>query len=369
MRIAVVMTYPLYHAFSSLTVDEWLKQPDRERFLAAVMAEMGHQVELWAAGDTGNSGNANPVEKIEIPGDGFKTHIFPAVKKGKKTKYHYSEALVAHAREFNADIHILKGVDGGVGTYLLRTVLVPNRRSYAFIIGGEYYSADVPGAEIVFYETEWQKQRLESPGWFRPRKRVPAGSLIRLAKYIDTDLFCPMPGEEKRWDILVVGRLIPRYKNYDALGMLSRRFRVAVIGDGARLEQLKALYPGVEWLGYVPNVQLPRYYNRAHVFMHTGFRDYYPRVIAEALACGIPCVAYSPGIAPDVLPPGCGLLVPRRNFVAPIQDLLVDKERMRQMGIQARSHALAHIGKDACKKALQEMFARLETRPGFKPLT
>jgi len=362
MRIALVLTYPIYHS-SSLSVEEWFNQPDRERQLAAAMAQMGHRVELWAVGEFEKKKVNN---KIEIDEKGFKTIIFPPNKKNKKSKRHFSEALNAHAREFMADIHILKGVDGGIGIHLLRDYLIPNQRAFAFIIGGEYYSPFNWKAEIILYETEVQRQMLVSPGWRLWRKRIPESNLVRFPKLIDTDLFSPFHRVEKKWDLLIVGRMIPRYKNYDALGALSQQFRVAVIGDGPQAHELMARYPGVEWLGYVPNSELPRYYNRTHLFMHTGFRDFYPRVIAEALACGIPCIAFSKRIAGDVLPPDCGLLLSHNNFIIPIRNLLKNRERLARMSQQARQYSLKNVGEAACRKSLQTMFARLQNRSQFQ---
>jgi glycosyltransferase involved in cell wall biosynthesis len=352
LRVAVVLTYPLYHASPVMTVKKWLEQPDRERMAAALIAQMGHQVELWAVGEIAD----------EINEKDYKIRIFKPNKKRKKSKYHFSEALVAHARQLAADLHILKGVDGGVGTFLLKNYLEPYKRWFGFIIGGEYHSTYVPRAEIVFYETQKQKQILQSPGWRRWRKKIPRENLVRMPKFIDTRVFCPMDQKPKKWDILVVGRLIPGYKNYDVLGLLSGQFRVAMAGDGPKAAQLRALYPKVDWLGYIPNLQLPQYYNRSHLFMHTGFRDFYPRVIAEAMACGLPCIAFDRTIAREVLPSGCGLLVPHRIFIPPILELLKDKKRLQKMGQQARLHALKHMGKDACQKALEEMFLRLDER-------
>jgi glycosyltransferase involved in cell wall biosynthesis len=346
------MTYPLYHASPVMTVERWLEQPDRERIMAALMTQMGHQVEVWAVGEIADRINEKD----------YKIRIFESNKKRKKSKYHFSESLATYARQFAADLHILKGVDGGVGTFLLQNYLVPAKRPFVFIIGGEYYSKYVPGAGIVFYETQKQKILLQSPGWRFRRKKIPGENLVRMPKFIDTQVFCPMDQEPKKWDILVVGRLIPGYKNYDALGLLSQHFRVAVVGDGPEEARLHELYPKVDWPGYIPNLQLPQYYNRSHLFMHTGLRDFSPRVIAEAMACGLPCIAFAGTIDPEVLPLDCGLLVQQRNFVPSISELLEDKKRLREMGQQARKHALKHMSKNACRKALEEMFLRLEAR-------
>jgi glycosyltransferase involved in cell wall biosynthesis len=363
MRIAIIFTYPIYHASVTITTGQWLKEPVREREIAAVITRMGHQVELWAAGETR--------ETVIQPAGNNKNYtirIFKTSSKGKKSKYHFSGELVEYARGFAGDFHILKGVDGGVGTVLLHRYLCRGKdiRPFGFIIGGEYYSRYVPLAEVVFYETHAQKQVLQFPGWRCWRKRVAQENLIRLPKWVDMDVFCPREIAVKEWDILVVGRLVPGYKNYEALGLLSRHFRVAVAGDGPGEARLRSLYPNIHWLGHIPNHELPACFNRARLFMHTSFRDFYPRVIVEAMACGVPCAAFAEGITAEVLPLECGILVNRRDFISPILELLKDEKRLLRMGEQSRKYALEHSGDRACGKAIEKMFHRLETRRKFQ---
>jgi len=363
MRIAILFTYPIYYTSVTITAGQWLKEPDRERQIAAMMTRMGHQVELWAAGETDKT-------VIQPAGNNknYTIRIFKTNAKGKKSKYHFSDELVEYARAFAGDFHILKGIDGGAGTRLLRQYLCrrKNIRPFGFIIGGGHYSRYVPLAEVVFYETGPQKQVLQLPGRRLWRERVREENLIRLPKWVDTDVFCPRENPVKEWDILVVGRLIPRIKNYEALGLLSRHFRVAAAGDGPEETRLRSLYPGIHWLGHIPHRELPGCFNRARLFMHTSFRDFYPRVIVEAMACGVPCAAFSEGITAEVLPRECGILVNTRDFIRPLLELLNDEKRLLKMGRQSREYVLEHAGNHACEKAVKKMFHRLETRPGFQ---
>lgn len=349
MRIAIVFTYPIYRGF--IPQEEWLTEPNRERCLTGQLARMGHEVEIWAVGET-----AQTTDDVNHP---FKIRIFKPDNSQQHERKHYSDTLVSHAQKFNADLVILKGVDGGVGIRLLEKYILRHRRPYIFIIGGTVYTKHVPTAEIVFYETEAQRKILQSPGRYFWRKRVTPEKLIRLPKLIEIDLFCPDAKASKEWDILVVGRLMRRYKNYSALGELSKHFKVAVIGDGPDARHLQTLYPGVEWLGHIPNHLVPGYLNRAHLFMHPGFKDYYPRVLAEAMSCGIPCIAFEKAIAPDVLPVGCGLRIPDKNYIPLIRETLQSTSPLREMGQKAREFALEHIGKIPCQKALEEMSRRL----------
>jgi glycosyltransferase involved in cell wall biosynthesis len=294
--------------------------------------------------------------------DGFGSYpirFFESVKSSSKTKKHYSKKLVKYAREFDADIYILKGVDGGVGIRLLERYIIKREKKFAFIIGGKYYNKYVPRADFVFYETEEQKRALENPGWYFWRSDIPDYRLIRMPKSVDTDQFCPMPEIEKEWDIVSVGRLVSRYKNYDALGPLSNKFDVAVVGGGPDEAALQEKYPNVDWVGAVPHPKVPEMMNRAQAFMHPGYRDYFPRVIAEAAACGVPVLAFACAIAPDVLPPGCGLRLHRKQYVSEVEALFRDKELIKSMGKRARTYALNTFGKHSTAAPMKEMINKI----------
>lgn len=352
MRIAVVHTYPIYH--NQTDTDTWLQRRDYVRWIPGLLSRLGHDTELWAADHTSSR------HMSEIDGLGtYPIRLFESVESSGKTKKHYSDELVTSAREFDADVYVLKGTDGGVGERLLRQYLIPENKPFAFIIGGEYYTRYVPKADFVFYETEEQRQMLRDPGWYVWRSSVPDDRLLRLPKSVDTDQFRPMPDVESEWDIVSVGRLIHRYKNYDPLGVLSEKFDVAVVGSGPAEDDLKTAHPEVDWIGSVPHSEVPKMLNRGRVFMHAGHRDYYPRVIAEAAACGIPILAFAHAIRTDVLPVGCGLRLHRKQYVAETESLLENEDLVRAMGKRARTHAVENLRRESLLDPLQEMIRQL----------
>lgn len=354
MRIAFILTYPLY--YDGVPFDQWLSQPCRERRLAGLVAAKGHCVEFWAVGQEDFR-----LTSTDCGGD-FTIRIFKVNRRRRRTKYDASEFLVNHAKNFNADLHILKGVDGGTGTFLIRKYLKIKRGPLAFILGGGYQTRYHSRARIVFYESDMQKKRLMEPGWRFWQTKPAAKALIRLPKWVDDQVFGPQK-LEKVWDILIIGRLVRRNKNYDALGVLSKHFRVAVIGDGEDAHRLRTTYPKVKWLGFIPNRELPKYINRAYLLMHTSIRDFFPRVVAEAMTCGVPCAAFAGPIAEDVIPAGCGLLLDRKDYISCLGELLGDKKRLRRMGEQALRHARVNIGKKACEATLKKMFDLLAESP------
>lgn len=352
MRVAFTQTYPIYHDL--LSTEAWLARRNRDLWMPGLLADMGAEVELWGAN------HRSSTHRLSLEGCGpYTVRLFESVSWSRKTKTHYSNALVRHAHRFDADLHILKGTDGGVGTHLIRQYLQPAHKPFVFVIGGKYYTRHVPEAAFVFYETEEQRRHLRRPGWRFWRRAVPDEKLLRLPKSVDVTVFRPMPEVDKQWDIISVGRVINRYKSYAPLGTLSDAFDVAVVGGGPALGTMKRKYPRIDWLGPVPNREIPMLLNKARTFMHAGTNDYFPRVIAEAAACGLPCLAFARAIAPDVIPPGCGLRLPNTKYVTPIRALLDDTQRLHRMGRNARRYAARHLHKYSARRPLKTMLQRL----------
>jgi glycosyltransferase involved in cell wall biosynthesis len=353
MRIALALTYPIYH--DGLTTHEWRRQTVRERLIAGFLALKGHHVELWALGRENDSFTGS-----EYGSDAFQIRLFQPDRWTGRTRNHYSSQLVRHARSFDAHLHILKGVDGGSGRRLIKHFLSREEKNFVFIVGGRYDFKYVSQARLVFCETEKQIRDLHGRGMQFWRKSLPSDRLMIMPKVIDTEVFSPELGRKKEWDMIVVGRLIDRLKNFDVLGTLSKRFKVAVAGSGRDESRLKRRFKDVTWLGRIFNPELPSYLNRSRVFLHTGLRDYYPRVIPEAMACGLPCLAFRKGITSDVIPPGCGLLLPRKGYIPIVAGLIADQRELEAMGRRAREWAVEFFHRDSFQGPVMEMLDRLK---------
>lgn len=101
---------------------------------------------------------------------------------------------------------------------------------------------------------------------------------------------------------LAIGRLVP-YKRFDLLIELANRFSLPlkIGGTGPDLKRLQALAgPTVEFLGYVPDADMPALYGRAVALLFPQIEDA-GIVPIEALACGTPLIAFAAGGVLDVL--------------------------------------------------------------------
>jgi glycosyltransferase involved in cell wall biosynthesis len=85
------------------------------------------------------------------------------------------------------------------------------------------------------------------------------------------------------------------------------QYRLFIAGDGTKREELKKIVINrglgreVTFLGYVPNQELPKYYNMADVLILTSVMEGVPMVVLEALACGTPVVASRVGGISDIV--------------------------------------------------------------------
>jgi glycosyltransferase involved in cell wall biosynthesis len=120
---------------------------------------------------------------------------------------------------------------------------------------------------------------------------------------VDTTRFQPSNTVDDYF--LIVSRLIP-YKRIDLAVQAATRLglRLKIGGKGRDLERLKAMAgPTVEFLGYVPDDQLPDLMARCKAFLFPGLEDFGITPV-QAQAAGRPVIAFGGGGALDTVIPG-----------------------------------------------------------------
>ena len=209
---------------------------------------------------------------------------------------------------------------------------------------------------------------------------------------VDVDRFVPLSDDERRTArrrlglpedgrlVVSISRLVPR-KGMDVLIEASARLATTrpdltvVIGstgrDRGRLDKVVASTGApVQFLGRVPDTDLPALYGAADVFAMlcrnrwAGLeQEGFGMVFLEAAACGVPQVAGDSGGAAEAVEDGVtGLVVEQpKDPVAVAEALarLLDDPTLRaRMGHAARKRAVAELSHDVLAERLGKVLAR-----------
>lgn len=163
---------------------------------------------------------------------------------------------------------------------------------------------------------------------------------------VDTDLFRPT-NVKKTISILFVGRLTQQ-KNLELLlrsvqKIPMKNLKLTFIGSGSEREklQLMAKKAGIDLriLMNIPHKNLVSYYNKAKVFVLPSRIEGHPKVLLEAMSCGLAVVgADVEGIRGLIVHAKNGLLVePNEGLLAiALNELLTSRKLRQNLGASAR---------------------------------
>ncbi len=119
--------------------------------------------------------------------------------------------------------------------------------------------------------------------------------------------------------------------------------RLLVAGSGEREGELRALEAqlgmgdAVEFLGFVPDEEVPDLYARASVFVMPSLYEGFGIVMIEAMASSVPVVAFATGGAPEVIEEGVnGHLADPGTLADRLVDVLSDPAGAAAMGRRGR---------------------------------
>jgi glycosyltransferase involved in cell wall biosynthesis len=157
--------------------------------------------------------------------------------------------------------------------------------------------------------------------------------------------------------VLFLGTLEPR-KNLRALieafariEMVRQGIKLVIAGGKGwyyqeifkRVEEL-GLEDAVLFPGFVPDAELPLWYNAATVFVYPSLYEGFGMPLLEAMACGTPVIGADASCTPEVVG-DAGLLVPPHDVAAladSLEHLLVDTDLQADLGQRGQARAAAY---------------------------
>jgi glycosyltransferase involved in cell wall biosynthesis len=180
------------------------------------------------------------------------------------------------------------------------------------------------------------------------------GNVVRLPRAVDTKLFCPSRRDvalRAQWGVsskglavIYVGRIAAEknlqlaVRSFRAIQQLVPNARYVWVGDGPARPELAAQNPDFIFCGVQRGEELARHYASADLFVFPSLTETFGNVTLEALASGVPTVAFDYGAAREHLTGACGRLVPFGDgdaFVDAACDFVVNPDRNARTAARA----------------------------------
>jgi glycosyltransferase involved in cell wall biosynthesis len=198
------------------------------------------------------------------------------------------------------------------------------------------------------------------------------------ARGVDTVRFDPRKRSDalrQSWGVgpqttvaLCVGRLAAE-KNlatlvaaYEAMRRIEPGTRLVMVGDGPARHELQAACPDAILAGSRTGDDLSAHYASADVFLFPSLTETFGNVTPEAMASGLPVLAFDYAAAAQIIRSGDnGLLAPfgsAEQFVQQAERLVSDRAHARRMGVAAR-RAAEQLGWDAVITQVESIFMQV----------
>lgn len=181
-----------------------------------------------------------------------------------------------------------------------------------------------------------------------------------VARGVDTQRFHPSRRNEslrRQWGagsettvVLCVGRLAPE-KNLGALihtwramSAQTHQAKLVLVGDGPARAVLQAQLPLAVFAGLRHDTDLAEHYASADAFLFPSLTETFGNVVPEAMASGLPVLAYDYAAAGQLIRHGESGLLARLDDAAELQRLAIQlmgaKHHLQTMGVAARKAVL-----------------------------
>ena len=210
--------------------------------------------------------------------------------------------------------------------------------------------------------------------------------LVVVGRGVDTTRFSPKHRSEnlrKQWDadentrvMLYVGRLSPEkevqvlIESYASLQTIQpHKNKLVIVGDGPDFARLKSLpeAKGVIFTGSLRGQDLAAAYASADIFVFASQVETFGNVVLEAMASGLPVIAYDYACAHQYLTHGVnGWLSPlgqKNHFIQQIYQL-PSVQQLREMGVQA-CHKVQQSGWQLPVQQLEQAFYQVVKEPSL----
>ena len=180
----------------------------------------------------------------------------------------------------------------------------------------------------------------------------------------DTSLRISWGATENTKVLISVGRMAPEknldqvLKTYEALKHTDQAFKMVMVGDGPLRSQFQQRYPDIIFPGMLSQSNLAAYYASSDLFVFPSQTETFGNVTLEALASGIPVLAFDCAAARDWVQTGInGWLVAENNpdgFAAQAVAIFNSKDALDQI-TQSTRQQVVHLDWDQIAEQVESV--------------
>lgn len=224
-------------------------------------------------------------------------------------------------------------------------------------------------ADMGIVTSSWQRDIIIKQYNIKPEKiRV-------IPNYVVTNVFKPHPEIQKKYDLIFVGRngsqknlgnLMKAMRYIKTKGKLISLLMVGGCSSDNEIKELSNQHKlDVTFKGNIPNYDLPYILNQSKVFILPSHYEGHPKVLLEAMSCGLPCIGSDvSGIKEDIEHMKTGYLCKTdyKSIANAIETVLSDDLLQKKIGKNAREYILKKYSIDKILKmeleVIQEVIAK-----------
>ena len=210
---------------------------------------------------------------------------------------------------------------------------------------------------------------------FLKRAGVPEEKIKYIPSlYIDLETFRPM-NLKKEFDLIFVGRLVENkgikllLQATAKLKAQNEKLKILVVGEGPLRKEIEKQITNyqlpITMHGWAKDSQeVAEMINKSKTLIMPSYNEGGPRVVGEAMACGVPVLATPVGIVPDIIKPGkSGEIIDwqAEDMARKAKDLLFNTEKYEKYR-QAGMVIAKEFEKKAAIKNYAEQLKRLITK-------